>query len=272
MARAVPLNEECVVNPFIELLREHPGALGTFVMSASPLIAEAVGCCGFDFAIVDGEHSPIDTLDTTSLLQALGTTATVPVLRVAWNEPVLVKRALDAGAATLLFPFVQTAEEATAAVRATRYPPEGIRGMAGLSRASRFGAVPDYFRTANSRIGVIVQIESRLALDNLEAIASVEGVDALFVGPTDLSGAMGHGGNGAHPEVQEAMRDALHRCRTANKPLGTLGATPELALQYVQDGFAFVAVSSDLGMLTGTARATLSTLRNVPVGHRAGGY
>jgi 2-keto-3-deoxy-L-rhamnonate aldolase RhmA len=249
------------MNAFMQKLREQPGSLGTFVMSASPLIAEAIGWCGFDWAIVDSEHSPIDTMDAAQLMQALATTPTVSVLRVAWNDPVMVKRAMDAGASTLLFPFVQTAEEAAAAVRATRYPPEGIRGMAGLTRASRFGAVQDHFRTANSRIGVVVQIETRLGLKNIEAIATTEGVDALFVGPTDLAGAMGHSGNGAHPEVQAAMADALRKCKAAGKPLGTLGATQDLAKKYVADGFDFVAVSSDLGFLTMTARAAVSALR-----------
>lgn len=258
------------MNPFVRMLRERPGSLGTFVMSGSPLVAEAVGCCGFDWAIVDSEHSPIDTMDAAMLLQALATTPTLPVLRVAWNEPVLVKRALDAGAGTLLFPFVQTAEEALAAVRSTRYPPEGIRGMAGLTRASRFGAVPDHFRTANSRIGVIVQIESRTGLDNIDAIAAVEGVDALFIGPTDLSGALGFHGNGAHPEVQEAMAQALARCKAAGKPLGTLGTTPELTRKYLAQGFDFVAVSSDLGFLTGQARATLAGLRAAPAAANSG--
>jgi 2-keto-3-deoxy-L-rhamnonate aldolase RhmA len=252
------------LNPFVQLLRERPGALGTFVMSGSALVAEAVGCCGFDFAIVDGEHSPIDTLDAAHMLQALATTSAVPVLRVAWNDPVLVKRSLDAGAATLLFPFVQSAEEAAAAVRATRYPPQGIRGMAGLTRASRFGAVPDHFATANSRVGVIVQIETRQALEQLDAIAAVDGVDALFIGPTDLSGAMGHQGNGAHPEVQAAMAEALRRCHAAGKPLGTLGASQELARKYAAEGYDFIAVSSDLGFLTGQARAMLAALRTGP--------
>lgn len=249
------------MNPFVKHLKEHPGSLGTFVMSASPLIAEAVGWCGFDWAIVDAEHSPIDTMDMAHMLQALSSTPTLPVLRVTWNDAVLVKRAMDAGAGTLLFPFIQTAEEAAAAVRATRYPPEGIRGMAGLTRASRFGAVPDHFKTANSRIGVIVQLETRSSLDQLEQIAAVEGIDALFIGPTDLSGAMGHMGNGAHPEVQQAMAEALQRCKAIGKPLGTLGATPELAQKYLDLGFDFIAVSSDLGYLTGHARSTLAALR-----------
>jgi len=258
------------MNPFVAKLQAGRCSAGTFIMSASPLVAEAVGCCGFDWAIVDGEHSPVDTMDIAHMLQALGTTPTVPVVRMAWNDPVLVKRALDAGASTLLFPFVQNAEEAAAAVRSTRYPPEGIRGMAGLSRASRFGAVADHFRTANSRIGVIVQLETPAALGRLEAIAAVPGVDALFVGPTDLSGAMGHAGNALHPEVQEALADFLRRCKAASKPAGTLAATAEQARGYAAAGFSFVALASDLGFLTGHARASLARLREEGAGTAPG--
>lgn len=251
-------------NAFLARLRGGQGtSFGTFVMSGSPLIAEAVGWCGFDWAIVDGEHSPVDVMDVAQLLQALAATPTAPIVRVAWNDPVLVKRVLDAGAPTLLFPFIQSAEEAARAVAATRYPPQGIRGMAGLTRASRFGAVPDHFRTANSRIGVVAQIETPAALERLEEIAAVEGVDALFIGPTDLSGAMGHAGNGQHPQVQAALQEALRRCQAAGKPLGTLAPTPEAALAFRDAGFGFVAIGSDLGMLTGQARGIVAKCRGV---------
>ena len=261
------------MNLFNEKLAAAHGtaSLGTFIMSASPLIAEVIGCCGFDWAIVDGEHSPLDTMDIAHMLQALGTTPTVPIVRMAWNDAVLVKRALDAGASTLLFPFIQNAAEARLAVEATRYPPEGIRGMAGLSRASRFGAVPDHFRTANSRIGVIVQLETLTALDALEEIAAVPGVDALFVGPTDLSGSMGHVGNPGHADVQAAVLNFAKRCKAAGKPSGTLASTPELTEQYRAAGFDFIAFASDLGMLTGQARSVLARLRKPSSPMAAGG-
>jgi len=263
------------MNLFLQKLQSSSSlSAGTFIMSASPLIAEAVGCCGFDWAIIDGEHSPVDTMDIAQMLQALGTTPTVPIVRMAWNDPILVKRVLDAGASTLLFPFIQDAEEAARAVLATRYPPEGIRGMAGLSRASRFGAVPDHFRTANSRIGVVVQLETCAALDALESIAAVPGVDALFVGPTDLSGSMGHVGNPAHPQVQQALVDFARRCKKAGKPAGTLAANPDQARQFAEAGFSFVALGSDLGLLTGNARAMLGRLQEADsvADRRSGSY
>lgn len=259
------------MNPFMQKLASSAGdaPLGTFIMSASPLVAEAIGCCGFDWAIVDAEHSPLDTMDVAYMLQALGTTPTVPILRVPWNDAVIVKRVLDAGASTLLFPFIQTPEEAARAVQSTRYPPDGIRGMAGLTRASRFGAMPDHFRTANSRIGVIVQLETPAAMERLEDIAAVNGVDALFVGPSDLSGAMGHAGNAGHPQVQQMVLEAARRCNAAGKPIGTVAGTTELAAQYRDAGFGFVAIASDLAFITGQARSALARLRDRSAGSNA---
>ena len=245
------------MNPFIESLRagRRPVPLGIFLMSASPIVAEAIGCNGMEWAIVDAEHSPIGIAEVAHMLQAIGTTPMQAVVRVPWNDPVTVKRVLDAGAPTLLFPFVQNAEEARQAVAATRYPPAGIRGMAGLSRASRFGAVPDHFQTANERVGVILQIETPQAAAEIEAIAAVPGVDALFIGPTDLSGAMGHVGNAAHPEVRALLLDCARRCNALGKPVGTLAATAQAAAELAGAGFAFIVLSSDLGLLLGSVRA-----------------
>ncbi|GAA4322393.1 4-hydroxy-2-oxoheptanedioate aldolase [Pigmentiphaga soli] len=245
------------MNRFIERLRERraPPPLGTFLMSGSPIVAEAIGCNGFEWAIVDAEHSPVDVADVTHMLQAIGNTPMQPVVRAPWNEPVAIKRLLDAGAATLLLPFVQDAAEARRAVAATRYPPEGIRGMAGLSRASRFGSVPDHFRRANENIGLIVQIETPAAMACLEDIAAVPGVDAVFVGPTDLAGSMGHHGDASHAEVRAAVADALARCRRIGTPAGTLAANVEAAIELAREGADFVVLGSDLGLLLGQARA-----------------
>jgi 2-keto-3-deoxy-L-rhamnonate aldolase RhmA len=185
----------------------------------------------------------------------------VPVVRLPWNETVMVKRVLDAGAQTLLFPFVQNAEEAMRAVAATRYPPEGVRGMAGMSRGSRFGTAPDHFRAANRQIGVIVQLETPAALAQLDAIAAVDGVDAIFLGPADLSGAMGHVGNLTHPAVMDLMSQAARRCHALGKPIGTVGATPEVVAQYRAAGFTFVAIASDLALLMRSAQAAVAALR-----------
>jgi 2-keto-3-deoxy-L-rhamnonate aldolase RhmA len=195
------------------------------------------------------------------LLQAVGNTKMVPVVRVPWNDTVTVKRVLDAGAETLLFPFIQNAEEAARAVAATRYPPEGVRGMAGMGRASRFGTTPDFFRTANKQVGVVVQLETTQAIAALEEIAAVPGVDALFVGPGDLSGTMGHVGNLTHPEVMTLMTDAAQRARAIGKPIGSVGGTPEVVTRYRAAGYDYVAVASDLGLLMRGAQAAVQALR-----------
>jgi len=256
------------MNAFRQLLKSagsHP-PIGSWIMSASPLVAEAIGHAGFDWAVVDMEHTPADMMEVVHMLQALSATKLVPVVRVPWNDPVMVKRVLDAGAATVLFPFVQSPDEAQQAVSATRYPPEGMRGMAGMSRASRFGTVHQYAKTANAGIGVIVQLETPSAIAQLEAIAAVKGVDALFVGPTDLSANMGHGGEPLHPQVLDLMRQAATRAHAAGKAIGTLGGTPEVVAQYRASGFDFVALSSDLGLLMRGAQTALAALRTQEVG------
>jgi 2-keto-3-deoxy-L-rhamnonate aldolase RhmA len=241
--------------------------VGTWVMSASPIVTEAVGCAGFDWGVIDMEHTPLDMMDIVHLLQAVAGTKMVPVVRVPWNETVMVKRVLDAGAQTLLFPFVQNADEARRAVAATRYPPEGVRGMAGMSRGSRFGTIPDYYKAANKQIGVIVQLETPAAVEQLDAIAAVDGVDAIFLGPADLSGAMGHVGQLTHPAVMDLMTRAAQRCKVLGKPVGTVGGTPEVVAQYRAAGFTYVAIASDLGLLMRAAQAAVAALRTTGGDH-----
>ena len=238
------------MNPFNQLLRTRgaKAPVGTWVVSASPLVAEAVGHAGFDFGVLDMEHAPVDLMPLVHLLQAVGNTKMVPVVRVPWNDTVMVKRVLDTGAETLLFPFIQNADEAARAVAATRYPPEGVRGMAAMGRASEFGTVPDFFKAANQKVGVVLQLETPQALARLEEIAAVPGVDALFVGPGDLSGSMGHVGQLTHPEVMAAMADAARRARALGMPIGTVGGTSEVVAKYRAAGYDFVAVGSDLGV------------------------
>jgi len=252
------------MNPFTQLLRAHGARspIGTWVSSASAIVAEAVGSAGFDWGVLDMEHAPVDLMELVHMLQAVGNTKMVPVVRVPWNDAVTVKRVLDAGAQTLLFPMVQNADEARRAVAATRYPPEGVRGMAGMGRASRFGTARDYLRTANQSIGVVVQLESPAAVARLEEIAAVPGVDALFVGPADLSGTMGHVGELMHPDVMNLMTDAAERAEAVGIPIGTVGATPEEVTRYRAAGYDFVAVSSDLGLLMRGAQAAVQALRN----------
>ena len=250
------------MNPFKQLLRRAGSQppLGTWLLSASPLLAEAAGHAGFDFAVIDMEHGPLDLGDVVHLLQAVGGTRLVPVVRVPWNDTVMIKRVLDAGATTVLVPFVQNADEARAAAQACRYPPEGVRGMAGMSRATRFGTVPNYFTTANAGISVIVQLETLAAVAELEAIAAVPGVDGLFLGPADLSGSMGHVGQLTHPAVMAVMADAVKRAKAVGKVVGTVGGTAELVREYRAMGFDFVAIASDLGLLMRAATGAVQAL------------
>lgn len=251
------------MNPFVELLndRTQRTPVGTWVMSASPLVAEAVGLAGFDWGVIDMEHTPLDMMDLVHLLQAVGNTKMSPVVRVPWNDAVFVKRVLDAGAQTLLFPFIQNAGEAARAVAAVRYPPLGVRGMAGMSRASRFGTTPDFLRNANNSVCAVLQLETPAAIEQLEAIAAVPGVAALFVGPGDLSGAMGHVGDITHDDVMAAMADAARRARAIGMPIGSVGGTPEVVARYREIGYDFVAVASDLGLLMRSAQAALQAVR-----------
>jgi 2-keto-3-deoxy-L-rhamnonate aldolase RhmA len=175
----------------------------------------------------------------------------------------MVKRVLDAGATTVLFPFVQNAGEAARAVAATRYPRVGQRGMSGMSRASKFGTVPSYLKSADSGMGVIVQLETPQALAQLESIAGVEGVDAIFIGPADLSASMGHVGQFTHPAVMQAMADAARRCKDLGKPVGTIGATPEVVTQYRAMGYDYLAIASDMGLLMSGALAAVKSLRGL---------
>ena len=253
------------MNPFQQLLaaRATKVPIGTWVMSASPIVAEAIGHAGFDWAVLDMEHTPLDLMDLVHLLQAVGNTPLVPLVRVPWNDTVNVKRVLDAGAHSLLFPFIQNADEARKAVAATRYPPEGVRGMAGMSRASRFGTVPDFFRQANAQVCAVLQLETPASIARLEEIAAVPGVGGLFVGPGDLSGAMGHVGNLTHPAVMNLMANAAQRAHKLGMPIGTVGGTPEVVAQYRAIGYDFVAVASDLGLLMRAAQAAAQALRAI---------
>ena len=236
--------------------------LGTWLMAAAPATAEAMGYCGFDFLVVDMEHVPIEVADLATLLRAIGCTPAVPVVRLAaTSDQVLVKRVLDAGARTVMVPFIQTPEEAAAAVSFTRYPPEGVRGVAAVHRGSLYGKATDYMKRANDEMAVIVQLETPEAIARLPEIAAVPGVDALFVGPGDLSASMGHIGNIAHPDVQALIASAAAAARKAGKPVGIVGPNPAMVQRFLDYGYSFAAVASDIAMMTGRATDWLGELR-----------
>jgi len=254
------------MSDFVQRLRNRlqsgPNApVGSWLMSCSPLVAEAMGHAGFDWAVVDMEHSQLDTMELISMLQAVGNTGMHPVVRVTVNDTGLIKRALDVGATTLMVPMVQNVEEARAAVAATRYPPQGVRGVAGMSRASKYATVPNYLTTANEGIRVIVQLETPEAIAQLEKMAAVEGVDAFFIGPADLSATMGHLGQPAHPEVLKLTEEAVRRIHACGKVVGTIGGDLTNARRYQAMGFDFVAISTDLSYVVRGAQAAIAGMR-----------
>ena len=229
--------------------------IGLWSSLRSAIAAEIVADSGFDWILFDTEHAPNEIPDLLGQLQAAQKGTATPILRPAWNDAVLAKRCLDIGAQTLLFPYVQNAEEAVRAVASTRYPPEGIRGVAAAARASRYGRVPGYLQNANKEICVLVQVETRPALDRLEAIAGVPGVDGVFIGPSDLAASLGHIGNPQHAEVQAALQDAAARLGKVGKPAGILTGNEEEARRYIDWGYRFVAVGADVGLLAKHADA-----------------
>ena len=229
--------------------------IGLWCSLCSNIAADIVSDSGFDWLLLDTEHSPNEIPDLLAQLQAVrGGTAT-PIVRPAWNDAVLVKRVLDIGAQSVLLPYVQSPEEAKHAVASVRYPPAGIRGVAAASRASRYGRVAGYLNNADAEICTLVQVETRTALDQLEAIAQVEGVDGVFIGPSDLSASFGHVGNPQHPDMQKILEDAVTRLKRVGKPAGILTGNEDEARRYIGWGYTFVAVGADVGLLARGADA-----------------
>ncbi|SFD28473.1 4-hydroxy-2-oxoheptanedioate aldolase [Bosea sp. CRIB-10] len=248
-------------NAFKAALARGELQIGLWSSLCSPIVAEIIGHSGFDWILVDTEHSPNEPPAVLAQLQALQAGTATPIVRPAWNDPVLLKRLLDIGTQAVLVPFVQNAEEAAKAVAACRYPPAGIRGITVSGRGSRYGRVPDYLKRADAEICVLVQVETGEALAEIEAIASVDGVDGVFIGPADLSASLGHIGNPGHPEVQAAIKGAVEQLTAVGKPAGILTPSEADARRYIEWGYRFVAVGSDLGLLTRHADALAKTFR-----------
>ncbi len=249
------------VNKFKQGLRERRTQLGAWLVSGAPSTAEAMGCAGFDFLVVDMEHTPVDTPEMVEILRTIAGTPAQAVVRLVWNDMVWLKRVLDGGAQTVLLPFVQNADEAKRAVACTRYPPEGIRGVAGGHRASRFATIPNYLKTAAQELCVMVQIETISALEQLPAIAAVPGVDSIFIGPSDLSASMGLLGDIGNPLVQEKLKLAATQCKQLGKSCGILGMNPEMVATFIGYGYDWIAIGSDMGFMVGRAQEWLGKAR-----------
>jgi 4-hydroxy-2-oxoheptanedioate aldolase len=250
-------------NTFKQALAQGERQLGLWSALASPIAAEILSGAGFDWIVIDGEHAPNDISTLLQQLQAMRAGTAEPVFRVPWNEPVIIKRALDVGARTLLVPFVQNAEEARRAVAAARYPPLGIRGVAVVMRATDYGRTQNYHRNAHLDTCILVQIETRAALKELEAIAAVEGVDGLFIGPSDLAADLGHLGNPKHPDVQAVIRQAAQRIRATGMSAGTLAGSADDVEALFGLGFNFVAAGSDVSILARNAESIAARFKKV---------
>ena len=248
-------------NRFKRALREGRQQIGLWNSIPGPLVAELLATCGFDWVVIDTEHAVTDIPDTLAMMQAMAPYRTHAVVRPAANDPVLIKRLLDLGAQTLLIPYVQTAVEAEAAVAAIRYAPRGIRGMAGMTRATLFGQVAGYASRAEEELCLILQVETAEALDRIAEIAAVDGVDGLFIGPADLAASMGHPGNSTHPDVVAAIERGIRAIRAAGKPAGILTLDPEFARRCMEWGTRFTAVGMDVALLAQSARGLAARFR-----------
>jgi 2-dehydro-3-deoxyglucarate aldolase len=229
--------------------------IGCWSSLANPITTEVLGLAGFDWLLLDGEHAPNDVGTFIPQLMALKDSRSAPVVRPPWNDAVVIKRLLDSGFYNFLVPFVESEAEARRAVAATRYPPAGIRGVSVSQRHNRYGTVPDYLATVNDNVCVLVQIESGPGLAAIDAIAAVDGIDGIFVGPSDLAAALGHLGNAGHPEVQQAIRHVFARAKTHGKASGILAPVEADARRYLEWGATFIAVGSDLGLFRATTQA-----------------
>lgn len=241
-------------NPFKHALAEGKPQFGLWAALADPYVVELLATAGFDWLLIDNEHAPNDVRSTLAQLQAMAAYPTHPIVRPVRSDTALIKQFLDIGAQTLLLPMIDTVEQAREAVAATRYPPDGVRGVgSALARASRWNRVPDYLARASDELCVLVQVETVTGLASLDAIAHVDGVDGVFFGPADLSASMGFLGKPGEESVRAAIRDGIRTVRLAGKAAGVLAPDRAFAGEYLDAGATFVAVGTDTGLLSAAA-------------------
>ena len=251
-----------MTNGFKSALRARQPQIGLWLSMANAYTAEMCATAGFDWLLVDGEHAPNDVRSILAQLQALAPYPVQPVVRPSVGDTAIIKQLLDIGAQTLLVPMVDSAAQARQLVSAVRYPPGGVRGVgSAVARASRFNSIPGYLQQADEQVCLLVQVESRTGFENLDAIAATPGVDGIFFGPADLAAAFGHLGQPGHPEVRDRIATAMARLNAAGHATGVLTADPALARQYLGAGALFVAVGTDVGLLTGAARTLAASFK-----------
>lgn len=260
-------------NRFKAALKRGTPQVGYWLSLADPYTAEICASAGFDWLLLDGEHAPNDVRSLLTQLQAVSAYPSQPVVRPVSGDPALLKQLLDIGAQTLLVPMVDTAGQAEQLVRAVRYPPQGVRGVAAfIARASLWGLQSDYMARANQEVCLLIQAETRTAIENLDALCAVDGVDGVFIGPSDLAASLGHPGNAGHPEVQAAIDDGLKRILASGKAAGILTTDQGQARRYMDMGCHFVAVGIDVATLATGARTLRAAFGGAPQQPARSGY
>jgi len=246
--------EEAFNNRFKKRLKMKATQIGLWSSLASNIVTEILSYAGFDWILIDTEHAPNDIATLVSQLQAMKGSNTTPLVRPVWNDAIEFKRLLDIGFHNFIVPFVQNAKEAQNAVSAVRYPPRGIRGVSVGARGSCYGYTENYWHKIDDYIGLVVQIETLEAVNNIEAIFKVDGIDGIFIGPGDLSASMGHLANPGHPDVQKKFREIVELCHKINAPVGILAGNSIDAHNFIDMGFNFVGVGADTGLLKKASR------------------
>ncbi|MEL7252540.1 MAG: HpcH/HpaI aldolase/citrate lyase family protein [Pseudomonadota bacterium] len=245
-------------NPFTRAIAAGEKQVGLWISLCSNFAAEVVSTAGYDWALIDMEHSANDYFSVLGQLQAFAASPTTALVRVEWNDAVAVKRLLDLGAPGLLFPMIQSVEEAKQAVAATRYPPQGVRGVSGATRATAFGRITDYVAGVEDETAVLLQLETRKAVEQAEAIGTVDGVSGIFFGPADIAADIGKLGKPMDPDVWALIKPAAQKLIAKGMPVGTLVTDPAFAADLLNEGFTFVAIATDTGLLARAADAALA--------------
>jgi 4-hydroxy-2-oxoheptanedioate aldolase len=250
------------LNAFTAALGRGDKQIGLWITLCSNFVADVTAPAGYDWALVDMEHSPNDYQSVLGQLQAYAASDTTAIVRVEWNDTVAVKRLLDLGAPGILFPMIQSVEEAEQAIAATRYPPRGVRGVAGATRATKFGRITDYVARVENETTVLLQLETRAAVEQAEAIATVDGVNGIFFGPGDIAADIGKVGKPMDPEVWALIKPAAQKLIARGIPVGTLVLDPAFASELLNEGFTFVACGTDASLLAKASDHLLATVKS----------
>ncbi len=242
------------MNKFKKDLQQKAPLIGTWLMTNSEIVAEAISQLDFDFFVIDGEHAPIDSVDMARIDRAIKSVSNINrIYRVTSNEEFLIKRALDGGAQCVMVPFINSVDDAKKAIESAYYPPLGKRGFVTIQRGWEYKYEPDFVEKSFEDTFLILQIETLEAIENIEAIAKLEGVDALFIGPADMSASINLHAQLDNPKVEKLLKDSIKKCRQAGLPCGIIAGDSDTAKQYMSWGANWVAIGCDIGFLIDSA-------------------